>query len=111
MNADAPITLRNRHTGGTEVERVFGEAWLKRIYGNPLGKLSLHAVVKRAFFSDLYGLLCNEIQIKGHFIPKVASKNVPVCSKLASFSYFLNLTRLVINLRLFTARLTYSNLG
>ena len=59
MNADAPIALRNRHTGGTEVERVFGEAWLKRIYGNPLGKLSLHAVVKRAFFSDIYGFLAD----------------------------------------------------
>ena len=29
MHADAPITLRNRHTGGTEVERVFGEDLFK----------------------------------------------------------------------------------
>ncbi len=55
MDADAPITLHNRHTGGTEIEQVYGEAWLRRIYGHPLGKLSLHAVVKRGLFSKLYG--------------------------------------------------------
>ena len=55
MDADAPISLHNRHTGGTEIEQVYGEAWLRRIYGHPLGKLSLHAVVKRGLFSKLYG--------------------------------------------------------
>lgn len=55
MDADAPITLRNRHTGMTETEQVYGGDWLRRIYGNPLGRLTLHAVVKRAFFSAIYG--------------------------------------------------------
>ncbi len=55
MEADAPITLLNRHTGRMETERVYGEKWLRRIYGNPLGKLTLHTVVKRALFSKLYG--------------------------------------------------------
>lgn len=55
MEADAPITLLNRHTGRMETEQVYGEKWLQRIYGNPLGKLTLHTVVKRALFSKLYG--------------------------------------------------------
>ena len=55
MDVDSPITLHNRHTGGTEIEQVYGEAWLRRIYGNPLGKVTLHAVVKRALFSKIYG--------------------------------------------------------
>jgi phosphatidylserine decarboxylase len=55
MDVDAPITLFNRHTGRTETEQVYGEKWLQRIYGNPLGKLTLHTVVKRALFSKLYG--------------------------------------------------------
>jgi phosphatidylserine decarboxylase len=55
MEADAPITLLNRHTGRMETEQVYGEKWLRRIYGNPLGKLTLHTVVKRALFSKLYG--------------------------------------------------------
>jgi phosphatidylserine decarboxylase len=69
MHADAPITLRNRHTGGTEVEQVFGEAWLKRIYGNPLGKLTLHALVKRAVFSDFYGFLADRPTSAKRVIP------------------------------------------
>lgn len=55
MDADAPIHLHNRHTGANEIEKVYGEAWLKRIYGNPLGKLTLHAAAKRAFVSKFYG--------------------------------------------------------
>ncbi|NBX34857.1 phosphatidylserine decarboxylase, partial [bacterium] len=69
MHADAPITLRNRHTGGTEVEQVFGEAWLKRIYGNPLGKMTLHALVKRAVFSDFYGFLADRPASAKRVIP------------------------------------------
>ncbi len=55
MDVDAPITLFNRHTARTETEQVYGEKWLQRIYGNPLGKLTLHTVVKRALFSKLDG--------------------------------------------------------
>ena len=55
MKADDPIHLHNRHTGGDEIEKVYGEAWLKRIYGNPLGQLTLHAAAKRSFVSKLYG--------------------------------------------------------
>jgi len=69
MDADAPITLRNRHTGGTEIEQVFGEAWLKRIYGNPLGKLTLHALVKRAVFSDFYGFMADRTSSAKRVLP------------------------------------------
>lgn len=50
-----PIQFHNRYTGEIETENVYGGEWLKRIYGNPLGKLALHAFVKRAFFSRWYG--------------------------------------------------------
>lgn len=59
MDADAPIRLHNRHTGRDEVEKVYGEAWLKRIYGNPLGQLTLHAAAKRAFVSKFYGWMAD----------------------------------------------------
>jgi len=55
MDLSAPIYLHNRQTGAREVEQVYGEAWLRRLYGNPLGKLTLHTLVKRAIFSKLYG--------------------------------------------------------
>ncbi|PAW75622.1 MAG: phosphatidylserine decarboxylase [Pedosphaera sp. Tous-C6FEB] len=34
---------------------IYGERSLRWIYGNPLGRLALHAVAKRAFFSRWYG--------------------------------------------------------
>lgn len=49
------IRYFNRHTGKTETEQVYGESFLKWVYGNPLGKISLHALVKRHGFSKWYG--------------------------------------------------------
>lgn len=54
--AAEPIRYRNRLTGALETEQVYGEGWLRWLYeGNPLGTLSLHALVKRAAFSTWYG--------------------------------------------------------
>jgi phosphatidylserine decarboxylase len=49
------IEFFNRYTGKVEIEEIYGENFLRWTYGNPLGKLSLHALVKRAFFSRWYG--------------------------------------------------------
>lgn len=49
------IRYFNRHTGETETEQVYGESFLRWTYANPLGKLSLHALVKRHGFSKWYG--------------------------------------------------------
>lgn len=49
------IRYYNRHTGSHETEEIYGESFLRWAYGNPLGKLSLHAFVKRPAFSKWYG--------------------------------------------------------
>ncbi len=49
------ISYFNRDTGSVETEQVYGEAFLRWTYGNPLGKLALAAFVKRPFFSAWYG--------------------------------------------------------
>lgn len=49
------IRYFNRHTGSTDTEQVYGESFLRWVYGNPLGNLSLHALVKRHGFSKWYG--------------------------------------------------------
>jgi phosphatidylserine decarboxylase len=49
------IKFYNRYTGQTETEQVYGEAFLKWAYGNPLGKIALHSLVKRPVFSKWYG--------------------------------------------------------
>lgn len=50
-----PIVFHHRYTGRTEVEAIYGERWLRWAYESPLGQLSLHALVKRAWFSRWYG--------------------------------------------------------
>ncbi|MBG7607285.1 MAG: phosphatidylserine decarboxylase [Verrucomicrobia bacterium] len=49
------IKYFNRHTQESENEQVYGESFLRWVYRTPLGKLSLHALVKRAGFSKWYG--------------------------------------------------------
>lgn len=49
------IQFFNRHRNRLETEQVYGEGFLKFTYGNPLGKLALHGLVKRACFSNWYG--------------------------------------------------------
>lgn len=49
------IHYYNRHRNRIETEKVYGEAFLRFTYGNPLGALPLHAFVKRAGFSRWYG--------------------------------------------------------
>lgn len=57
---ELPLHFFNRRTGLIEVERIYGEGWLRFIYGgNPLGRLSLLAVVRRAWFSAWYGWRMN----------------------------------------------------
>lgn len=50
-----PIQYFNRYNGRVETEAVYGERWLRWLYGHPLGELALQAWVKRAAFSRWYG--------------------------------------------------------
>lgn len=72
MADSAPITFFNRRTGRIETERIYGEPWLRFIYGgNPLGKLSLAAVVRRAWFSAWYGWRMNRPASANKVLPFV----------------------------------------
>lgn len=68
-----PIVYFNRHTGRLETERIYGEAWLRWIYGNPLGKLSLAAVVRRAWFSAWYGWRMNRPESANRVLPFIVN--------------------------------------
>jgi len=50
-----PIRYFNRHTGKVETESVYGEEFLRWTYGNPVGRLALHLIARRAWFSYWYG--------------------------------------------------------
>lgn len=49
------IRYFNRETGKTEIEKVYGEGFLRWTYGHPAGALALWGFVKRPFFSAWYG--------------------------------------------------------
>lgn len=53
--AREPIRFFNRRTQRVEAEEVYGEGFLRFAYENPLGRLALHALVKRRCFSKWYG--------------------------------------------------------
>ena len=55
LMADPNIQYFNRYTGKIETEEVYGEHWLRFILFNPFGKLALHTIAKRAWFSRWYG--------------------------------------------------------
>ncbi|MSU27903.1 MAG: phosphatidylserine decarboxylase [Pedosphaera sp.] len=54
MHPDA-IQYYNRYTQRVEAEQIYGEGFLRWIYGSLSGRLALHAVAKRGFFSRWYG--------------------------------------------------------
>ena len=54
-----PIQFFNRYTQNIETEAIYGEAYLRWAYENPLGRLSVEAVVKRMIFSHWYGWRMN----------------------------------------------------
>jgi phosphatidylserine decarboxylase len=54
MSAE-PIRYYHRAKKTVETERVYGEKWLRWTYGSELGRLALHAGVKRALLSRYYG--------------------------------------------------------
>jgi len=53
--AESAIQYFNRYSGRIETEKIYGGAFLRFTYGNPLGRLALHLIFKRAAFSRWYG--------------------------------------------------------
>lgn len=54
MSAE-PIRYYHRTKKTIETEQVYGEAWLRWTYENPVGRFALHALFKRALLSRIYG--------------------------------------------------------
>jgi len=54
-----PIRYFDRYDGTTKTEKIFGERWLRFAYGNPVGRLGVWLLFRRAFFSWYYGRRMN----------------------------------------------------
>jgi phosphatidylserine decarboxylase len=70
---DSKIKFWNPLTNSLVEEKVYGERWLKFTYNNPLGRIGLWGMVKRAWFSNWYGRKMDT--------PKSASKIAPFIEK------------------------------
>lgn len=66
------IQYFNRYSGKFETEDVYGGNFLRWTYGNPLGRLSLHALVKRAAFSKWYGWRMDRPASRGKVLPFIS---------------------------------------
>ncbi len=66
------IKFYNRYTRQMETEQVYGEAFLQWAYGNPLGKLALHTLVKRPAFSRWYGKRMSQPESKSRILPFIS---------------------------------------
>jgi len=73
-----PILFVNRYTGRTETEQVYGEGFLRFTYGNPLGRIALHALVKRSLFSRWYGWRMNAPRSRAKIAPFISRYQVDV---------------------------------
>lgn len=67
------IEYFNRYTGQIETEQIYGEGFLRWTYENPLGRLSLEALVKRAVFSKWYGSRMNSAASRAKVLPFIES--------------------------------------
>lgn len=54
-----PIRYFHRAQQTIETEQIFGEGWLRWTYENPVGRLALHALIKRALVSRVFGWRMN----------------------------------------------------
>lgn len=74
--ASEPIQYFNRYTGLIEQEDVYGDRFLRWTYGNPLGRLSLHTLVKRAAFSRWYGRRMDAPKSRAKVAPFISNYKV-----------------------------------
>lgn len=72
----APIQFYNRLNHRLETEAVYGEGPLRFVYENPLGKIALHTLVKRAAFSHWYGNAMDKPESRARIIPFIEKYGV-----------------------------------
>ena len=77
MSAE-PIRYFHRAKKVIETERVYGEAWLRWTYGNPLGRLSLELLVKRWLASAYYGWRMNMRASANRVLPFIVEYDLDV---------------------------------
>lgn len=73
-----PIRYFHRAKQTVETEQVYGEAWLRWTYGNPVGRIALHALFKRALVSRIYGWRMSRAYSAQAVLPFIVDYNLDV---------------------------------
>ncbi|MGA3007090.1 MAG: archaetidylserine decarboxylase [Opitutaceae bacterium] len=73
-----PIQFYDRYRQTIETEQIYGEPWLRFTYENPVGRFFLWLLVRRAFFSHLYGLRMNRKASAQKVLPFIVRYNLDV---------------------------------
>ena len=76
--AALPTRYFDRYSRTLKVEAIYGEIWLRLAYGNPVGRLAVWLVVRRAFFSGFYGWKMNWRSSALQILPFIAKYNIDV---------------------------------
>jgi phosphatidylserine decarboxylase len=89
-----PIRFLNRHTGQVEQEAVYGERWLRWVYGSWTGRLTGTLIARRLWFSRWYGWRMNQPATRAKIRPFIDSFQLDVSEfadapeSFASFNEF-----------------------
>ncbi|RLD63143.1 MAG: phosphatidylserine decarboxylase [Bacteroidetes bacterium] len=75
---NTPIKYIDRASGEIKIEKVVGEKWLVWLYNNPVGKLSLHSIVKRKFVSSFYGEMMDSPKSIAKIQPFIKEYNINI---------------------------------
>ena len=84
------IQFFNSLTGQLETEKVYGESFLTFAYGNPLGKIALHAYIKRPAFSAWYGKRMNQPSSRAKIQPFIDTYGLSTDEFAAPVDSFVN---------------------
>ena len=73
-----PIRFHNRYTKRIDVERVYGERWVRLAYENPGGRFLVWLIIRRAFFSKWYGYKMNKPESALRVLPFISHYQIDV---------------------------------
>ena len=73
-----PIRYWHRAKKTVETEQIYGERWLRWAYENPVGRLALWLVVRRAAYSHFYGWRMNKRISSHQILPFIVAYNLDV---------------------------------
>jgi phosphatidylserine decarboxylase len=74
-----PVTYVDRYSRTVKTERIYGERWLRWAYENPVGRLAVWLLFRRAFASRWYGRKMKKRSSGWRVVPFVGKYEIEWC--------------------------------